>query len=337
MKKLISAILLIVFLFQFVGLNALAADSQYNYHITINVKNYGTIVAELYPDIAPITVENFVKLANEGFYNNLTFHRVISGFIIQGGDPSGNSRGGSSQTIKGEFSANGVENNLSHTRGVLSMARSSSYDSASSQFFIMHQDAPQLDGQYAAFGRVISGMEIVDAICRQVPVINSNGIVEKKNQPVITSITVTKNEIRAAYNGISEATAASTKTTTEKIEACKTLLEMVLEVNNDSRMDIVCDNSGFIIYDTIEGMFFGCVSYATGLSDAAQWDSYVASTVDYAESIRNLIHEVTDENLSLLYVVSDTSWREVPFLVIYNGTVIYDCMPTWSWFFSTSK
>ena len=119
---------------------------------------------ELRPDIAPITVENFVKLAKEGFYNGLTFHRVISGFMIQGGCPQGTGTGGPGYTIKGEFEANGVKNDLKHLRGVISMARAMNPDSAGSQFFIMHQDAPHLDGQYAAFGAVTEGMDIIDEI-----------------------------------------------------------------------------------------------------------------------------------------------------------------------------
>lgn len=120
--------------------------------------------AELYPTIAPITVENFIKLINDKFYDGLIFHRVISGFMIQGGDPTGTGMGGSKETIKGEFLANGVVNNLKHERGVLSMARSMDPNSASSQFFIMHQDSPHLDGQYAAFGKVTKGIEVVDEI-----------------------------------------------------------------------------------------------------------------------------------------------------------------------------
>lgn len=164
------------------------ADPKGTHFIAIDVENYGTITAELYRDIAPVTVDNFVKLVNEGFYNGLTFHRIISGFMIQGGDPLGTGMGGSEQTIKGEFSLNGVANSLKHTRGVLSMARSMAYDSASSQFFIMHGDAPSLDGGYAAFGMVLTGMEVVDAICRDTPVTDDNGTVLKQNQPVITAI-----------------------------------------------------------------------------------------------------------------------------------------------------
>lgn len=162
------------------------------YDCEIKVKNYGSIKLKLDANIAPITVSNFVGLANDGFYNGLTFHRIIKGFMIQGGDPNGDGTGGSKQTIKGEFSANGVDNPLKHTRGVISMARSQSYDSASSQFFIMHEDTSSLDGQYAAFGCAYSGMDIVDKICDDVKTEDSNGTVSKKNQPVIESITCTK-------------------------------------------------------------------------------------------------------------------------------------------------
>ena len=130
----------------------------------IEMENGGEMTLELYPETAPITVENFVKLAKEGFYDGLLFHRVIEGFMIQGGDPTGTGMGGPGYQIKGEFAANGVKNPLKHTRGVISMARSARPDSAGSQFFIMHEDAPHLDGQYAAFGKVVSGMEVVDEI-----------------------------------------------------------------------------------------------------------------------------------------------------------------------------
>jgi len=132
--------------------------------VTITIKDLGDIKAELYPEIAPITVENFIKLASQGFYNGLTFHRVIPGFMIQGGCPDGTGMGGPGYHIKGEFAQNGVKNDLRHTRGVLSMARAMDPDSAGSQFFIMHENAPHLDGSYAAFGKVIEGIEIVDKI-----------------------------------------------------------------------------------------------------------------------------------------------------------------------------
>ena len=162
--------------------------SSGKHHAQIVIKNYGTISLELDADMAPITVENFASLVNKGFYDGLTFHRIISGFMIQGGDPEGNGLGGSDKEIKGEFSANGVKNTISHTRGVISMARAQSYNSASSQFFIMHEDAPYLDGSYAAFGRVTEGIEIVDKICEDTKVEDSNGTVLKENQPVIEKI-----------------------------------------------------------------------------------------------------------------------------------------------------
>lgn len=135
-----------------------------NINIRIVMENGKTIEAELYPGVAPITVDNFVSLIKEDFFKGIIFHRVISGFMIQGGDPTGTGCGGSEKTIKGEFLANGVVNNLKHERGVLSMARTNDPNSASSQFFIMHEDAPYLDGQYAAFGKVTKGIEVVDEI-----------------------------------------------------------------------------------------------------------------------------------------------------------------------------
>ena len=135
-----------------------------NINIRIVMENGKQMEAELYPDVAPITVENFVSLIKEDFFSGIIFHRVIPGFMIQGGDPTGTGMGGSKKEIKGEFLANGVVNNLKHTRGVLSMARTMDPNSASSQFFIMHQDAPHLDGQYAAFGKIIKGLDVVDDI-----------------------------------------------------------------------------------------------------------------------------------------------------------------------------
>lgn len=132
--------------------------------VQIEMENGKVIKLELYPEVAPITVENFEKLVKEGFYNGLTFHRVISGFMIQGGCPKGNGTGGPGYNIKGEFSSNGFKNDLKHTRGVISMARAQDPNSAGSQFFIMHEDAPYLDGQYASFGKVIEGMDVVNEI-----------------------------------------------------------------------------------------------------------------------------------------------------------------------------
>ena len=139
-------------------------EKEENPMVEIEMKNGGIMRLELYPDIAPITVENFLDLVNDGFYDGLIFHRVINNFMIQGGDPTGTGMGGSENTIKGEFAQNGVKNDLSHTRGVISMARSQSYDSASSQFFIVHQDSTYLDGSYAAFGKMVDGYDVLDEI-----------------------------------------------------------------------------------------------------------------------------------------------------------------------------
>ncbi|MBQ5960130.1 MAG: peptidylprolyl isomerase [Firmicutes bacterium] len=159
----------------------------------ITVKDYGTVTVELDANAAPITVANFVKLSESGFYDGLTFHRIMEGFMAQGGDPEGTGYGGSDETIKGEFAVNGVKNPLSHTRGTISMARSSmSYDSASSQFFIVHQDATFLDGQYAAFGHVTEGMDVIDKICADARPIDNNGTIPAEAQPVIESIRIRK-------------------------------------------------------------------------------------------------------------------------------------------------
>lgn len=163
---------------------------QGKHHVEIEIQNYGTIAVELDADAAPITVTNFVKLAKEGFYDGLTFHRIMAGFMMQGGDPEGTGMGGSAEKIKGEFAANGVNNPLSHTRGAISMARAKSMDSASSQFFIVHQDSLFLDGDYACFGYVTSGMDVVDAICAAAKPIDGNGTIPAAEQPVITQIRV---------------------------------------------------------------------------------------------------------------------------------------------------
>ena len=148
--------------------------------VLMKIKDYGEIELELDRSVAPITVDNFLKLVNKGFYNGLTFHRVIKGFMIQGGCPKGNGTGGPGYSIKGEFMSNGVNNPLKHNRGVISMARAMNPDSAGSQFFIMHKDAPHLDGEYAAFGKVTSGIEVVDKIASV-----ATNYMDKPLQPVI--------------------------------------------------------------------------------------------------------------------------------------------------------
>lgn len=157
------------------------------HHATIVVKDYGTIKVELDADTAPVTVSNFAHLANQGFYDGLKFHRIMKDFMVQGGDPKGDGTGGSDVNIIGEFSANGKKNDIKHERGVISMARSSSNNSASSQFFIMHKTTASLDGQYAAFGHVTEGMDVVDKLA-EVPATDDNGTVAEENKPIIESI-----------------------------------------------------------------------------------------------------------------------------------------------------
>ena len=190
LRKIKLIFLLILSLFVVTACDSDTLKGKIN--ATIKVKNYGIIKLELDADTAPITVTNFVNLANEGFYDNLTFHRIISGFMIQGGDPKGDGTGGASKTIKGEFSENGINNKISHKRGVISMARSEDMDSASSQFFIVHKDSTFLDGKYAAFGHVTSGLDVVDKIAKVKPKDKDSGLVVSSKQPVIEYIKIEK-------------------------------------------------------------------------------------------------------------------------------------------------
>ena len=159
-------------------------------NIEMKIKDYGIVKLELDPAIAPITVANFVDLVNQSFYNGLGFHRIIDGFMIQGGDPECTGYGGSGKTIKGEFSSNGIANTISHKRGVISMARSIMPDSASSQFFIVHQDSEYLDGSYAAFGHVTEGMDVIDKVIKDAKPIDNNGTIPIEKQPIIYYIRV---------------------------------------------------------------------------------------------------------------------------------------------------
>ena len=160
------------------------------HHAEIDIADYGTIKLELDGDTAPVTVQNFMDLANSGFYDGLTFHRIMDGFMIQGGDPQGNGTGGSDKNIKGEFAANGVENDISHVKGVISMARAQDPDSASSQFFITVADSTFLDGQYAGFGHVTEGQDVADKIAADAQPLDDNGTIAPEDQPVITTIRI---------------------------------------------------------------------------------------------------------------------------------------------------
>jgi len=197
-KRILSFILSFVLLFCISGCGDKSEDLGYKvdkitgtHHAVITVEKFGEIELELYGDKAPITVRNFIDLAKDGFYDGLTFHRIIENFMIQGGCPKGDGTGNSSEYIKGEFESNGVSNDISHTRGVISMARGGhDNNSASCQFFIVHQDSQYLDGDYAAFGKVTKGMEVVDKIATETEVYGDNGEVISYHQPVIKSIKI---------------------------------------------------------------------------------------------------------------------------------------------------
>ena len=204
MKKIMALILCLVFcLAAFPAMAGEAAETadkegpvrdeqaeEEVYNVEIRIRDYGTITIALDEEAAPATVENFTKLVNEGFYDGLTFHRIIDGFMIQGGDPAGNGAGGSDETIVGEFASNGHDNPISHVKGVISMARAQNPDSASSQFFITVAHSTFLDGDYAAFGYVTEGMDIADQIAREAEPVDNNGTIPPEAQPVIESITM---------------------------------------------------------------------------------------------------------------------------------------------------
>ena len=167
-----------------------ALDASLTYFADIDIEGYGMITVQLDQTAAPVTCANFVELAESGFYDGLTFHRIMAGFMMQGGDPKGNGTGGSENKIVGEFKANGIENPLSHLRGIISMARATPPNSASSQFFICHADSEFLDGNYAAFGYVTEGIEVVDAVCEAAQPTDRNGSIAPDVQPVITSVVI---------------------------------------------------------------------------------------------------------------------------------------------------
>jgi len=187
MKRILALCLTLLMAMCLFGCNK-PIDPEAVYYADIVIENYGTVTVQLDQSAAPITVENFVKLARDGFYDGLTFHRIIEGFMMQGGAPKNNNY--TVKPIKGEFSINGVENQLKHTRGAISMARTDAPNSATSQFFIVHETSPHLDGKYACFGYVVKGIEIVDAICEGVQNSGSNGAVAAADQPVIKTITI---------------------------------------------------------------------------------------------------------------------------------------------------
>lgn len=189
-KRLMYLIGVIVLIVILVLLSLIPKKEKENEMVEIKIKDYGTIVVEMDRANAPITVDNFINLVNNKFYDGLVFHRIMSGFMIQGGAPNSNSNLSLVKNIKGEFKKNGITNNISHTRGVISMARATDMNSASTQFFIVHEDSTFLDGNYAGFGYVVSGMDVVDKICDSVIVTDDNGTVKEGMEPIIESIRV---------------------------------------------------------------------------------------------------------------------------------------------------
>lgn len=189
-KRLMYLVGVIVLIVILVLLSLIPKKEKENEMVEIKIKDYGTIVVEMDRANAPITVDNFINLVNNKFYDGLVFHRIMSGFMIQGGAPNSNSNLSLVKNIKGEFKKNGVINNISHTRGVISMARANDMNSASTQFFIVHQDSTFLDGNYAGFGYVVSGMDVVDKICDSVIVTDDNGTVKEGMEPIIESIRI---------------------------------------------------------------------------------------------------------------------------------------------------
>lgn len=197
--KHILLVVLMLVMFTACGSNSSSTSSTYTpaeldadttYFADIDIADYGMITVELDQKAAPITCANFVELAESGFYDGLTFHRIMAGFMMQGGDPNGNGTGGSENNIVGEFASNGYENNLSHTKGAISMARSQDPNSASSQFFICHADSDFLDGEYAVFGYVTEGIDVVDAVCTKAQPTDNNGSIPAEEQPVINSVKI---------------------------------------------------------------------------------------------------------------------------------------------------
>ena len=188
MKKILLVMMMVICM---IACSSNSDNNQSNNpKVVMDIENYGEVTIELYEDVAPKTVANFLKLVESGFYDGLTFHRIIDGFMVQGGDPQGDGFGGSDETIEGEFTSNGFENNLKHEEGVISMARANDPNSASSQFFIMVASAPHLDGSYAAFGKVIEGMEHIIQVAKDARPIDNNGTILPEDQPVIKSVKV---------------------------------------------------------------------------------------------------------------------------------------------------
>lgn len=292
-----------------------SANYLSGYHYAqMEVEDYGTIILALDADSAPATVTNFVNLVEEGFYDGLTFHRIIDGFIIQGGDPNGNGTGGSTYTIPGEFSSNDYANPISHVRGTISMARTKDYDSASSQFFIVQEDATALDGDYAGFGSVISGMEIVDAICTNITAEDEDGTVLAENQPIITSIIMlsddylTENEVEEELPQPTGEISFSMVNSIEDLE-----LEASLTINEDGNT--------YLISSTVD--LLGISLYEVDLSNGLNLEEskLLGSCGDIgANTFVSLQVTVPENELNLLLVAEEHNGALAQFFLCHDSS-----------------
>ena len=287
--------------------------SGYHY-AQMDIEDYGSMIIALDANLAPATVTNFVNLVNEGFYDGLTFHRIIDGYLMQGGDPKGDGTGSSTYTVPGEFSSNGYNNPISHVRGTISMARTKDYDSASAQFFIVQQDTTALDGDYAAFGSVISGIEIVDAICSTVPAEDEDGTVLPKNQPVISFITMlaqdyleemTPEEILPSPTGEIN---FSTVTSLEGLE-----LEASLTINQEGPIYLISSTVDLLNISLYE------VDLSNGLN--LEESSLLTSCGDIgANELVSLQITVPENELSLLLVAEEHNGALAQFFLCYDSS-----------------
>ena len=303
------------------------------HYAVMEIADYGPIYLELDADAAPATVTNFVNLVNEGFYDGLTFHRIIEGFMMQGGDPKADGTGGSTYTVPGEFSANDYINVLTHTRGTISMARlGEDYDSATSQFFIMHQDNVDLDYYYAAFGRVISGMEIVDAICNDTPVQDANGTVLKENQPVIDCLLII-NKDEAVFDDPQKETPVSDDTSeklpkpTVSLALSKVDPTSIAGITFNDTWVINEDGTSYLLTATEELLRVALYRTDSAASLTYKEADLLASSSDLpANAVLSVKLTVTNEDFpSLLLVAEEHNGAVARYLVGYdaNGESAY--------------
>lgn len=284
------------------------------HYVAMDIKDYGTITLALDADTAPITVTNFMSLVESGFYNGLTFHRVIEGFMMQGGDPSADGTGGSDTTITGEFSENGIQNLISHTRGTISMARSTDNDSASSQFFIVHQDSTALNGKYAAFGTVVAGMDVVDRICTETPVQDEQGTVLEGNQPIINSITViTAEQAQDAINAetpVPDPSATILFNLVDSIEGVGAVYEWLL----------ADDGECFLLYSNTD--LLSMELHSVDLTETLDYDdtTLLATTTNLGANEMIAVRIVVPEGLpNMMIIANEHNGAVAKYLISYDG------------------